>query len=394
MKRALLVVVLSTAALLVPAASATRAHRVKPAVVVMPKSALGAAGQRLALSRNSGFLSNAGASNNSFSAGVNTFVKLGRVTGYDLTYGDRYSGRPGSTEISTGVDLYKTAADAKRGLAFWRKDDPTVKVLNPYGLTYTLQALPAPNVGTRGFAYATTLSVPNAEPVVVVDERFTEGRYELHAYVAAGSLSAAAGLAAKLARKLDHRLRLAEAGHLRGKPVKLLKQLKAGPPSGGPDLGTLALTASDFGNQSTPFDEGYGAPTPPSISGFVRAWQPAGPFADLSQVIDWFPKANDAAVLARFEGAGLAYAFTEGLLTGTPGEFTPVDLSAIGHNAYGGIVSVSQTGQPTVYLAIVALSSGLAADVVLAGSQSQLEAADLVNLAQTAANRLDAGLAG
>lgn len=394
MKRALFVVALAAAVLVVPAASATRAHRVKLALVVLPKPVIGAAARPLALSRTSGFVSDAGASNNSFSAGANTFVKLGRVTGYDLTFGDRYKGGPGITEISTGVDEYRTPADAKRGLAFWRTDGPKVKALNPYGLTYTVEALKAARVGTRRFAYGTTLAVPSAQPVIAVDEHFTEGRYELQVDVAAGSLSAAAGLAARLARKLDHRLQLARAGHLRGKPVKLPKQLKAGPPTDGPDLATLALTTADLGGSATIADEGYGAPTPPSTSGFVREMQPAGTFADLSQVIDWFRAANDATVLARFEGAGLAYLFSQGLLTGAPGQFAPVDLSAVGDNASGGIVTVRQTGQPTVYLAIVALSSAQAADDVIAGSQSPIQAADVATLAQTAADRLHAGLAG
>ena len=75
-------------------------------------------------------------------------------------------------------------------------------------------------------------------------------------------------------------------------------------------------------------------------------------------------------------------------------QFTPVDLTAVGNNASGGVLSVTQTGQPTNYLALVALSSGQASDLILAGSGSQIQASDVVNLAQTAANRLNAGLSG
>jgi hypothetical protein len=394
-KRVLFVVGLAGAVLLVPVASAGRPPRVRPAVVVLPKSALGASGRSLAVSRDSsGVVSNAQASSNAISANPDTFVNLGRITGYLLTFGDRFSGGSGVTEISTGVDEYKTPADAKRGLAFWRQDDPKITALNDYGLTFTVTALRAARVGTRGFAEGMTITVPNAAPLAVVDEQFTDGRYVLQVDVAAGSLSAAVGVAGKLARTLDHRLRLAEAGHLVGKPVKLPPPLKSGRPPGGPDLATLALATSDLGGLATVAVQGYGAPSSPSRSEYEQDLEPASNFTAISQIIDWFPHANDATVLGRFGGSGLAYAFVQGLVSGTVGEFTPVDLSPVGDNAYGGIVAVTKTGQPAFYLTIVALSSGRAADVVLAGSQSQIQAADVLKLAQAAATRLDSGLAG
>jgi hypothetical protein len=98
--------------------------------------------------------------------------------------------------------------------------------------------------------------------------------------------------------------------------------------------------------------------------------------------------------MTRLKVAAAAYVFAAGLLTGTPGQFTPVDLSAVGANAYGGIVSMAQKERPTVYFAVFALSAGRAEDVVLASSQSQIQPVDLANLAQATANRLDAGLTG
>jgi hypothetical protein len=382
------------AAILVPAASASRPHRVKLAVVVLPQSALGAAGKSLAVSPNSGVVSNLGAASNAIVSTANTFDKLGRVTGYDLIYGDRWSGGSGVTEISTGVDEYKTAADAKHGLAFWRKDDPKLTVLEPYGLAIAARALSSAKVGSRRFASGITIHVPHAAPIALVDLEFTDGRYVLHADVAAASLSAADGLAGKLARKLDHRLRLAEGGRLHGKPVKVPPAVKSGPPPGGPDLATLALTESDFGGQAGLLDEGYERPGTPAVSEYARDLEPAGTFGDLSQIIDWFPHANDATALGRFEGVAVAYLFGSGLFTGVSGQFTPVDVSAAGDNAYGAIVSMTQPDHSVVYIAIVSLSSGQVADAVLVASDSQIQPADVVNLAQLTANRLDAGLAG
>ena len=164
-------------------------------------------------------------------------------------------------------------------------------MLEPYGLAVTVKALKPAKVGTRRFAEGSTITVPNAVPLSVVDEQFTDRRYVLHVDVAAGSLSVAAHLAGKLARTLDHRLRLAEAGRLRGKPVKV----------------------------------------------------PAK------------------------------------------------DVSGAGDNAYGAIVSIAQQGEQTAY---VAISSGRAADLVLVAGQTPLQSSDVLNLAQTTANRLDTGLAG
>lgn len=395
MKKVLLVAALAAAVLVAPAAAAGRAHSVKLAVVVLPKSALGSAGRSLAVSRdNSGVVSNTDAASNSFAAKADTFSKLGRVTGYDLSYGDPYSGRAGVTLIETGVDRYKTSAGAKRGLAFWKTDDPKITALVQYGIPLTVKAVKAAKVGTHRFAEASTYSIPGAAPVSLVDEQFTDGRYVLKVDVAAGSLSTAMRAAGKLARPLDHRLRLAEAGHLHGKPVKLPRAPKAGPPAGGPDLATLALTPADLGGSATLGDHAYAIPNSPALSDYELDYQPAGSFDEVSQDINWFPTANDAAVIARIEAAGLAYVFASGLLGTPPGQFTPVDVSAVGDDAYGGIVSIAQTGQPTVYIGFVGLASGHASDVVLAASQSQIQAADVTNLAQVTANRLAAGLAG
>jgi hypothetical protein len=138
-------------------------------------------------------------------------------------------------------------------------------VLKPYGLAVVVKTVKAPRVGTHRFAEGTSFTVPNAAPVAFVDERFTDGRYVLNVDVGADSLSAAAGTASKLARTLDHRLRLAEAGNLRGKPVKLAP----GAPQGGPDLPTPALMTSGLGGPAT-------AAGPGDRSGCRLSGQPAG----------------------------------------------------------------------------------------------------------------------
>jgi hypothetical protein len=376
---------------LVPAASAGSAHRVKLALVPLPKSALGASGHSLQLSRDSGTVSNALAAGNSSSATTKTFKNLGRVTGYELTYGDPFTGRSGVTQMGSAVEEYKTAADAKKGLAFWRKDATHIGSLKQFGLTVSLKAVKAPAVGTRRFAYGTTFGIPGAAPISVVDEQVVDGRYVLHVTVAAGAVAAAAHVASRLTRALDHRLRLAEAGRLRAKPVKLLPPLKAGPPAGGPDLATLALTTSDLTGAASIGDHTYSL-DPAALSAYRLDMNPAGQYHDLSQEIEWYTTANEAVFRTSLEVPVLANDLAA-FFGGKGSAVTSVDLRSIGDNAQGAIVQVSASGQ-SIYLAIVGISRGQASDLVIATSESPLQAAQVLSLAQAMARHLDAGVTG
>ena len=150
------------------------------------------------------------------------------------------------TAVRTGDRQYKTSADAKRGLAFWRKEDAQLSALDQPRLHRHDALVKVPAVGKKRFADLTSFSASNIAPVSSLDEQVADGRYVLEVTVSAGSASAAKALAPKLAKKLDARLRLALAGRLHAKPVKLPAKQKAGPPTGGPDLSTMALQTSDL----------------------------------------------------------------------------------------------------------------------------------------------------
>jgi hypothetical protein len=391
-RRGLLVATL-VAAVLVPVASASagRAHRVKLSLVPLPKSALGAAGRSLQLSHDSGVVTNADAAGNASTATAKTFQQLGRVTGYGLTYGDPFSGRAGVTQIGTGVEEYKTAADAKKGLAFWRKDDATITSLKQFGVSVTLKVLKAPAVGKSRFGYGTTFTVPGVAPIALADERVADGRYVLQVSDAAASLAAASRAASKLMRSLDQRLLLAEAGRLRAKPVKLLPPPKAGPPRGGPDLAALGLTATDLTGTATIGDSSY-VVDPSALSAYVRDMNPAGQYHDLTQEIEWYATANEATVVTTLAEA-LAGSELASLIGVSATSDTPVDLSSVGDNGRANIFQFSVNGQ-SLYVAVVALSRGQASDFVLATSDALMQASDVQSLAQAMATHLDAGVTG
>jgi hypothetical protein len=378
-------------AVLVPTASASSPHRVKLPLVPLPKAALGVAGKSLALTHDSGVVSNAEAANNSTSGTTATFKNLGRVTGYDLTYGDPFTGGTGVTQIASAIEQYKSSAAAKKGLAFWRTDDAAqVTSLQQYGIGVTLKAVKVPALGASRFGYGTTFTFPNLAPIAGVDEQAVDGKYVLDVSVSGGSLSAASRLASKLLRTLDQRLQLAEKGRLRTNPVKLPPPLKAGPPAGGPDLSTLTLTTSDLTGTATILDQTYLVDSA-ALSAYVLDMKPAGQFQDLTQEIEWYPTANEATVVTSLEQA-IVGSELRALLGVTP-TVTPVDLTSIGDNAAGEILQFSANAQ-SVYVGMVGLARGQASDFVLFTSTSPLQPADVQGVAQAAATHLDAGVTG
>jgi len=356
---------------LVPAAFASRAHRVQLALVPLPKAALGSAAHGLSLARDSGPVSNVAAATHSPDGTKAKLKKLGRLNGYALEYGNAFTGTPGITDVRTSVEEYKTAADAGRGLAFWQKGDSELGKLDQPGFAVTNVRVTLPAVGAKHFAYLTSYSASNIAPVSGLDEQVADGRYVLDVIVTAGSASTAEALAPKLAKKLDARLRLARSGRLHAKPVKLPK-LRAGPSPGGPDLTKLALKASDLVGKAT-VDKQY-VNDPAAASDFSVLMIPAGPFDILDQEIEWYPSANEASFFADFQHASVL---------AQPGTST-IDLSSLGDGAQGSITQGS-----SVSVGLVVFSTGRLAEFLFMDSQT-LDANSVTSVAQIAASRIDA----
>ena len=363
------------ATVLVPAASASSPHRVRLALVPLRKPALGSAARGLALAR-AGPVSNTDAASRTPDGTRAKLAKLGRINGYALEYGNAFSGAADLTDVHTGVEQYRSAADARRGLAFWQKEDSKLATLDQPGFAVTSTLVDVPAIGKRDFAYLTSYSASNIAPVSGLDEKVADGRYVLDVIVTAGTASIAEALAPKLARKLDTRLRLALKGGLHAKRVKLPK-LTAGPPPGGPDLTRLALKASDLVGKAS-VDKHYVA-DPSALSDYSVLMLPAGPFDLLDQEIEWYPSANEASFFADFDhAAALA----------SPGT-TALDLGSLGDGARGSITQSSTLGA-----GLVVFASGNLLEVLFVEAKT-IDADALTSLAQIAASRIDAaGLGG
>jgi len=369
--RKLLLVAALALAVVVPGAAASSAQRVQLALVPLPKPALGSAAQGLSLAHASGRVSNAEAA---LRAGASKakLTKLGRLNGYVLEYGNAFTGRPGITAIHTGIERYKTAADAKRGLAFWQQQDSKFATLSNPSFTVTSVPADLPAVGTRQFAYLTSYSASNIAPVSGLDEQFADGRYVLDVIVTAGDASLAQALAPKLAAKLDGRLRLALAGKLHAKPVGLPK-LKAGPPPGGPELSQLRLKASDLAGKATAY-KGYFV-DPAAVSDYSVVMEPAGPFDDLYQVIEWYPSVNEATFLADFANAAVM----------ANSGATALDLSSLGDGARGAVIQ-----SPRLSAGYAVFNSGHLTELLEVTSKNAIDPNSVTSLAQIAASRIDA----
>lgn len=388
--RVLLVVVLA-ALWLAPFGSGASSPSVNMALVPVPKSALGAAGHSLPLARDSGVVPNALAASES-SSGVTPerLKKLGRVGGYLVDYGNPFADSAGVREIQTEIDRYRSTADARTGLAFWRRDELDNTRLKKLGLDFSLEKLGLSGIPGPHWAYAGTAVIKGLTPVTGVDAELQDGRYLLDISVAAGSNAAAARLVPGIARKLDQRLKLALAGRLHGKPVSLARALKPGPPPHGPKPAALALHAADLGVARV-VHRGYSKPKdaldPNALSVYDLDMSPAGSYLVVSQEL--LVGASDLE--AAYFGAIASSAVAAGL--GKVGKATPVSLTGIGDNARGELLQVTIGGQ-TAYVAVVVLSHGSYLDFVDAASASALTAADAHQLAQSTAKRLDRGFGG
>jgi opacity protein-like surface antigen len=362
------------AAVLAPTAFADHSHRVKLAVVPLPKSALGPAARAFSVSHTSGPVSNASAASHTPDATKATFKRMGRLNGYGLEYGNAFTGAAGITDVRTGIEQYKTSRDAKQALAFWKKEDAQLSKLdNPnFSVTSLPVKVPSPAAGTSHFAYLTSYSAANIAPLSGIEEQIADGRYVLSVIVTSGTASDAVALAPKLAKKLDARFRQARRGHLHAKPVRL-PRLKAGPPPGGPDLSVLALRKTDLVGKVS-VSRAY-VVDPAAISDYSVFMLPAGPFEALDQEIEWFPVANEASFFADFENAALLSQ------KGT----TALDLSAVGDGAQGSVTVGSDFSGGQVFL-----SSGRLAEFIFMISDGQISPDAVTSVAQAAAKRIDA----
>ncbi len=359
--------------------------------VPLQKAQLGTAGAGLAVAHDSGVVSNNTATSNSVIGKGGALTDLGRVSGFTLDYGDAFSGGAGVRQISTNLELYATAADATKGLAFWTKDDARrFAYLKRAGMSSSGGTVSLPSVGTQHSAWLETIhaNVGSANPVSILDERAVDGRYVFDVRVAASSASAAKSLAPTLAKLLDQRLHLARTGQLHTPAPTLLAPQTAGPPAAGPDLSTVSIQSTDlgFGNAAHLQEDDYWI-DPQARSAYRTIYGTAPTVTLLTQNIEWYSSAKEATLVASYNAALDVGKTVAGIRK--PTIVNTIALANVGDNAWADILT-SRAGN--TYLTVMTLSRGKATDVITAASGIPLTPADVQQLAQTAANRLDVAL--
>jgi len=277
----------------------------------LPKDALGPAAALLPLDRDSGVVTNAKAAENANSTKLTAadFVRLGRITGYTLDYNDA-GGRAlaaghGLLQVQTAVELYRTAADAVRGLAFHHRDDASITSFKIPGFSVSLTALEPPPVGTARFGYVAAAHVKGKPSVYGADVFFVNGRIVGEVSVSAADRASAPPLALALTTKLANRIAGVIAGTIGGPAVTLPGKAKAGPPPGGPALAPLALTPADLGG-GTITHQGYKLDTDLNpISDYERTIT-GGPFLSFEEQVELFHSTTEADYTVNLLGRAMS----------------------------------------------------------------------------------------
>ena len=377
------------AAVLVPCASASSASQVQLAIVPLPKSALGPAGHSLPLAHDSGAVSNAEAANEANGKVTAAQLKaLGRVDGYLLDYGNPFGSSAGVSEIQTEIDRYRTAADARKGLEFWRRDEVKSTSLKRFGIDFTVKRLRPSGIPGPHWVYAGTASIKGLKPITGVDAEFQQGPYLLDVSVSAGTTAAAAQLVPTIAHRLYQRMRLALAGRLHAGPVNLPPALKPGPPAHGPKPADLVLTTGDLGGSARVAHAAYTKPKDAldenALSVYDLTMTSQGQFPFVSQEV----LVGNTKLEVRYFSAIAVSALAAGF--GNKAHTTPVTLTGVGDDARGELVKVTINGR-TAYEAVVVLTHGSYLDFLVAASATPFTAADVIKLAHLAQKRLDSG---
>src|SRR5437763_327864 len=355
----------------------------------LPKSVLGAAAAELPLAQGSGIVTNEDAASD-----VNGRVTelqlatLGRTTGYGLSYGYTYAVTSGVEQLETSVELYRDAASASRGFAFWKRDETDLSDSRGLsGFSVSLRPLAVPAVGDEHAAFNGRAALSGFRPLYGTDELFRTGRLIVKVTVGAGSPGISERLVPQLAKKMADRVRRILAGSVQGEPVPLGSAGTAGPPPQGPDLGRIGLTAADAGGGRV-ISQGYDIDRDFSpVSEYRRQLQPAGQYASLESTVALMHSPQEASFLLHTVFAGITSPVFAKRFGVSGFKATTVQVSA-GDEARAVLALVTMSGGRAVSEGFVLVRVGSLFETVVVGSTAKLQPSGATALARLAAAKL------
>jgi len=371
-----------------------------PSLALMPlaRAQLGPAARALPLDPYSGVQTNADATRNATGrVTVAQLTRLGRLTGYALDYDDSaghaLDAGHGLLEVTTEVDRYRSAAAARAGVAFWRRDDADLAPLRSAGIAVTERFFAPAHLGRSTFGAEAAVTVPGKRPVYGVDIYFARGALVGEVSVTAADPASRRAYAEGLAGELARRIALVVAGRNAGAPVALPPTVTPGPPPNGPELSRLAITTADLGPVSIVKQQGYDVDLDlKPVSEYTRSFTPAGLYVTLQEQVALFHSATEASYTFATLSAGMGSALVIGEVGAKVTTLRRVPVHG-GDEAAAVLVDFTLKAVP-IRMAIVVVRTGATTEMIWAGDRATMTISDasVQALASLAAQRAATGL--
>jgi hypothetical protein len=211
---------LACVAALLFAASAGADDRGRLTLMPLPRAALGADAARLVLARDSGVDTNVDAARHA-GGGVTAaeLARGGRISGYTLDFvapPDALHVGPALLEVQTIAELYRGAAAASKGLAFWRAVTAAIDRTSTSNL-----AVSEVPFGTRladgAYGFVLTYTVAGKPVARLGDVVFRTGRLLGAVFVTATTEAGLRARTVALARTLEARMKQVRSGKIRAR---------------------------------------------------------------------------------------------------------------------------------------------------------------------------------
>jgi hypothetical protein len=266
------------------------------ALMPLPLAGFGGRVYGLGLAPGSGVVTDAdSALNANGTVSASELARLGQESGYLLDFGV-FGGPEPVSEAETTVELYGSDAAARRALGFWRSNEIDVGALRATGIRISFAPFAVAALGGGSFAEVGRYALEGARTLFLADVCFRSGRIVADAGITASSPALARGVDVAAALRLRARIRGVLSGRIGGAPVAVPGPLRPGPPPGGPDPASLALTAGELGGRGPAAVQGYEPVGRGALSKYVRELSLSGSLGRLSEQVIVYANAT----LARF----------------------------------------------------------------------------------------------
>jgi hypothetical protein len=389
-------------------AGAAQPTRAQLAVAVLPKHLLGPEATGFDVDIGSGFANDVAAAEDTLDP-TDTgpqLARAGRIGGYGLSY-SRLSCAPfvrrsGLATIESSVDVFRNARAADAFLTKQLRDARRLRGKEvEYGILVASRAFPAGRIADRAIGLRMTGELGDwrvYETVVA----FRAGALVGAVAIDRADLKPSTAQAARLARLLADRVRLATAGALKGQPVAVPAYGRKGrAPLGGPGLAAMALTRSDLPAGATRTRQGYVADRD-AIATYEREFDRSSARSGASNVesdLSLFRHAREARAffcgLRALEGSSRIERYLRAWMGARSATVEQRPVLPVGDESTGLVVRLPASRDVPVAVRVVFVHvrvDRVLGSLTVVGPAASFRAADVRPLAATLARRIRDGL--